>query len=397
MIGRRKLDDTRVEPSLWLSATNPDGNKNEREPISRCQIGIRSMNSITQNSIDKPGPEPDHALDMVGPAMAEVIADLHPILAQVCRYHLGWIGIDGQELSDSERREGKRQRAALVFAAARATGGTAEQVLPGAVSIELFHNATLVHDDIIDNDALRRCRPSVWTVFGRDLAILAGDALVSSAASVLAVEKGEWGQFARQSMSESMARVLGGLALELQLETHPTPNVDDYISMARDKAGALLGQALTLGAAAYSAVPIRTEALNQAGFHLGLALQAANDIDDIWGDSAATGKPAQGDLRRGLRTLPVLIALASETASARTLREQWRSGCHNDRELERISQLIEEAGGRQGAEDFSSNELGLAISCLDQAQLLSPGKEELRSLFHCIIDSTAIGIERKFP
>ena len=132
------------------------------------------------------------ARDLVGPAMESAIARLTPDVRAVAAYHLGFADAAGNPIRSGS---GKALRPALALLSARAAGAQAERGVTAAVAVELVHNFSLLHDDIMDNDTERRHRPTAWTVFGVGAAILAGDALLALAQDLLLEDdtlKGAW-------------------------------------------------------------------------------------------------------------------------------------------------------------------------------------------------------------
>ncbi|WP_279580512.1 polyprenyl synthetase family protein [Fodinicola feengrottensis] len=147
------------------------------------------------------------ARTLTGPALRSVVDRLQPDLALLCGYHFGWSGPHGESLPDGSVPAGKSTRSALLFAAARGVGGSEEIALPGAVAVELVHNWTLLHDDIIDRDTERRGRETAWSVFGSGLAMLAGDALLSAAYTTLAAAR-PVSQHALQLLCDAVDRLI---------------------------------------------------------------------------------------------------------------------------------------------------------------------------------------------
>ncbi|GAA1671673.1 hypothetical protein GCM10009765_21340 [Fodinicola feengrottensis] len=269
-------------------------------------------------------------------------------------------------------------------------------MLPGAVAVELVHNWTLLHDDIVDADPVRRGRPTAWSLFGVNFALLAGDALLAAAYAALRDVAGESRQ-AADLVDETVARLIAGEARELTLADRLEVTVDDYLRVAADKSSSLVQCALGLGAILAGASSSTVHALRAAGNHLGVAWQAANDVEDIWGDLAVTGKKTRGDLRQRLRTLPVLAALGSESPAGRTLAAIWETAQRDDEFLERVSGLIEEAGGKSVAERLSRHHLSLALDHLEQANLTEEARQEIHSLFCLIVTRQSMVIEVIVP
>ncbi|MFE6163247.1 polyprenyl synthetase family protein [Streptomyces sp. NPDC056486] len=323
-------------------------------------------------------PSLEIARTIVWPMVNEQVRALQPDLACVCLHHLG--------LTDVRTGAGtsKLVRASLVMAAAAGLDVPPEHMGIEATAVEMLHNSTLLHDDIIDDDRTRRGRSSAWAAFGVPLAVLAGDAM--QAAGLRMVLDGENRQ--ARSFADAIGLVLAGQAGELTLLMGPTANVAQYELVAVQKTSALLECSLTAAAIRAKSPEATLEALRGAGRHLGIAWQAANDVEDIWGDPAVTGKPARGDLARRNLTLPVLTAAATDGPAAAQLRRLWDRPETASAHLEEMADLIEQAGGRHAAQDRSRHHLGLALDHLDRAELTATSTDELRAMFPLIVHRT---------
>ncbi|MEU4675214.1 polyprenyl synthetase family protein [Amycolatopsis sp. NPDC023774] len=322
-------------------------------------------------------PSLESARSIVWPLLEERVRALQPDLARVCLYHLG--------LTDGGGGSSKLVRAGLMMAAAAGLGLAPQDVGTEATAVELLHNSTLLHDDIIDDDRTRRGQPSAWAAFGVPLAVLAGDAM--QAAGLRLMLEGQDRQ--ARAAADAIGLVLAGQTGELMLGVDPAASVAQFEQVAAQKTSALLECCLTAPAIRTGAPEAILAALRGAGHHLGIAWQAANDLEDIWGDPAVTGKPARGDLKRRNLTLPVLAALATDGPASIGLRRLWERSDTIAEHLDEMACLIEQAGGRQAAQDLSRHHLDRALDCLSQAGLTASGADELRALFRLIVHRTA--------
>lgn len=255
---------------------------------------------------------------------SEIVAALTRTLAgegalfRLLRYPMGLEEPDG---TPGPGIGGKLLRPALVCFSCEALAGEVEKALPLACALELVHNFSLVHDDIQDEDELRRGRPTAWKAFGIAQAINAGDGLlVLALRTALEAEDGlppETVLAAHQALLAATFRMIEGQVLDLSLEGR-NAGVAEYLRMAREKTGALLGCALELGAIAAGKEEPRGR-LRELGETLGLAFQIRDDWIGIWGDPRATGKPVGSDLSRRKRSFPVAFALERDPALAELL------------------------------------------------------------------------------
>src|ERR1700678_1827573 len=214
---------------------------------------------------------------------------------------------------------GKALRPALALLSARAAGVAPERGVSAAVAVELVHNFSLLHDDIMDNDTERRHRPTAWTVFGVGPAILAGDALLALAQDLLLEDGTPQGAWAARCLSAAVQRLIGGQGSDLAFEKRDDVTLAECLDMAGAKTAALMACACSIGAVHLGAPPTLAMALAGFGAHVGLAFQLTDDLLGIWGAPEGTGKPVRADLRARKKSLPVVAALTSGTAAGAEL------------------------------------------------------------------------------
>jgi geranylgeranyl diphosphate synthase type I len=227
------------------------------------------------------------------------------------------------------------------------TGGNGGKATSGAVAVELVHNFSLLHDDVMDRDTTRRHRPTAWSVFGVNSAIRAGDSMSTLAWDVLAGGGHPAAQQGMRMLSTSVQQLLDGQAADMAFEERADVDLLECVRMAEAKTGALLGCACAIGALFGGASPERVGQLRGFGESLGLAFQFVDDLLGIWGDPEVTGKPVHSDLRNRKKSLPVVAALNSGTAAGRELDALY----HSDQplspdDLRRAADLVDLAGGR---------------------------------------------------
>lgn len=330
--------------------------------------------------------------ELVRPALVDAVGRLHPWTGEMAAYALGWADTAGQP--DPGGSEGKGVRQALAVLGAEAVGADGADAVPGAVAVELVHTFSLLHDDIMDADTLRRQRPAVWKAYGTGPAVLTGDALLAQAVAGLAETQGRHTAAAVRLLCRTLNALVSGQAQDLRFEHRPWSGPgavapEQYRSMAEHKTGSLLGCAIALGAVLGGAPDRTVTALDRAGRHLGLAFQAVDDILGIWGDPAVTGKPVHADLRQGKKTYPVLAALAGDGRAARELGALLDSGRRTDGgTAEHIAALVDEAGGRRATREEARRHLDTARRALREAPLRHTAARELDALFTHLLDRT---------
>lgn len=251
---------------------------------------------------------------------------------------------------------GKRIRPLIVLAAARMLGGQAAETraIPLAAAVEVFHTFTLIHDDIMDEDEIRRGVPTVHVLWGVPTAILAGDllhslsykAILDSSRLGLATEAVK---DAIDVLVEAAIRVSRGQGYDMLFEK-TSASYHDYLRMIYLKTGALIEASAKLGAIAAGASRETREALGSYGRLIGVAFQIRDDILGVYGDPKVTGKPRYSDLRRGKKTLLLLYALEKAEGDDKELLERIARGeVLEEGELERAAEIIK----RTGALDYA--------------------------------------------
>jgi geranylgeranyl diphosphate synthase type II len=220
---------------------------------------------------------------------------------------------------------GKRLRPILCIAAAEACGGDFADALPPACAVELMHTYSLVHDDLpaMDDDDLRRGRPTCHKVFGEGMAVLCGDALLTEAFIVLSQTAPTKRYGAREYVSElaltgGSKKLIGGQVLDLEGEGKKLTK-KDLIRIHEAKTAALLTASLRLGAMTANAKPEKLEAVTDFGYHLGLAFQVVDDILDVTQSTEVLGKTAGKDEKVEKATYPSVIGLDASRKEAAKL------------------------------------------------------------------------------
>ncbi|MFR9775697.1 polyprenyl synthetase family protein [Micromonospora sp. MS34] len=300
----------------------------------------------------------------VEPGIRALLDRLDPGNRLVAGYQLGYWDADG---SPADCR-GKGLRPTLALLSAGAAGATPEAGVPAAAAVELAHNFSLLHDDVMDGDTERRHRPTAWTVFGVGAAILAGDALIGLAHEALAEAPG--GGPAAHRLALDVRALVAGQAADLSFERRDDVTLGECLQMAGDKTAALLACSCALGAILCEGSPALVDGLSRFGWHLGLAFQLVDDLLGIWGDPQRTGKPVGSDLRARKRSIPVVRAVTSGDPNGRKLAELYRSPEPlTDDEVARASALIEATGAREGTERQAGQEVERARDELDALDL----------------------------
>ncbi|MFE1955145.1 family 2 encapsulin nanocompartment cargo protein polyprenyl transferase [Streptomyces sp. NPDC059524] len=343
------------------------------------------MTQTTEPPVTTESAEPTalaQARTSVDPELRRAVDALPASIRRVARHHFGWEHADGTPATGNA---GKAVRPALVLAAARALGGEPGQAVRAAAAVELTHNFTLLHDDVIDRDATRRHRPTAWTVFGDADAILTGDALQAQAQLLLAEDPHPAAPAAVARLAACVVELCAGQVADVALEGRDPREVTlpETLAMAEAKTGALLGCACALGGLYAGADAAQVVALDAFGRAAGLAFQLIDDVIGIWGDPARTGKPAGADLAVRKKSLPVVAALASGGPAADELAALYGPpgpGKEGPAELEAIALAVERAGGRDWAQAQAADQMARAVDELARAVPVPQSADGLLSL-----------------
>ncbi len=271
--------------------------------------------------------------------------------AGMLRYQMGWVAAD---FSPKTLRAGKKLRPLLCILSCSSAGGAWRRAVPAAAAVEILHNYTLIHDDIIDRSPTRRGRPVHWTLWGSGLAINAGDAMHSLAyralSGLLRSADAAVAAAALRALGDASIEVTRGQHLDIRFEQVESVSVDEYTDMISGKTAALLSVSCELGALASGPGSVLAERFARFGRALGLAFQVTDDILGIWGAEADTGKSTESDIAMRKKTLPVIYGLSRSPA----LVEHYRSAAADDFVPKAVA-LLDAAGARDYCEAVAAD------------------------------------------
>ena len=218
---------------------------------------------------------------------------------------------------------GKRIRPVLVLMACEAVGGDIEKALMPAVGLEMYHNFTLLHDDVMDKADIRRGKPTVHVKWDDNTAILSGDAMLTMATQLIARADAAVMPQVMELFNRTAMEIYEGQQYDMDFESRGDVTVEEYIAMIRLKTSVLLGCACKMGALIGGADEATAQRFYEIGENLGLAFQLQDDMLDVWGDEATFGKAIGGDIMNNKKTFLLINACQRATDDNRIELALW--------------------------------------------------------------------------
>ena len=232
---------------------------------------------------------------------------------------------------------GKRIRPLLVLASCQMFGGDISDAINPAIGIELFHNFTLLHDDIMDKAPLRRGKETVYKKWNSNVAILAGDTMFAIANKYMLRTQPQAISEVVELFNQTAIEVCEGQQYDMDYEKQQSVSIPDYIEMIRLKTAVLLAASLKTGAIIAGAAAVDCEYVYQFGINIGLAFQIKDDLLDVYGDQVKFGKVSGGDIIAGKKTYLYLKALESAGSQTAYFRELYAA--HNIASAEKVMKV----------------------------------------------------------
>jgi len=277
---------------------------------------------------------------------------------------------------------GKRLRPVLLLLGYNLYQKHISNALPAAVGIEVFHNFTLLHDDIMDKAAVRRNRPTVHVQFDENSAILSGDAMAFQAYKYFLECKSERLSDAIALFTKTAIEVCEGQQYDMDFENRLDVSEAEYLEMIRLKTAVLLACSLKAGALLANASDKQAAQLYAFGENLGLAFQLQDDLLDTFGDQRTFGKKIGGDILANKKTFLLINALlkASDDKKQQLLSWMAKSSFNSEEKIAAVTAIYEETGVKQMAEHKVEAYFGKAMQILADLELEEPVKQPIRAL-----------------
>jgi geranylgeranyl diphosphate synthase type II len=275
---------------------------------------------------------------------------------------------------------GKRMRPALLLMACDLFGGDVEAALSPALAIEVFHNFTLMHDDIMDNAPIRRGRATVHEKWDRNVAILSGDVMLIEGYKLMMQVRNNILRQVLDIFNDTAVGVCEGQQLDMTFETSNNISISEYINMIRLKTAVVLGGALKIGALIGEAEQKDADLLSEFGVNLGIAFQLQDDILDVYGDPLKFVKQVGGDIISNKKTYLLIKALELVEGPEAEELNNWLTATQFDT-AEKVATVTEIYNGinvRQYAENEMQVYTEKAFKALEQINLPEENKQYLR-------------------
>lgn len=269
---------------------------------------------------------------------------------------------------------GKRVRPVLVLMACDALGGEEDVALDAALGVEMFHNFTLLHDDVMDNADVRRGKPTVHRRWNSNTAILSGDTMLTLATQFIA----RTGNKAVMDLFNKTAiEIYEGQQWDMDFEDRNDVTVDEYINMIRLKTSVLLGCALKTGALLADGTEEDCDTLYEAGVNMGLAFQLQDDLLDVWGDPKTFGKEIGGDIMNNKKTFLLINAMQLATGDDADELRHWLNDPYTTRDdkVPAVTALYERLGVRQLAQDAIAEYNARAVESFNRVKISDEDKQ----------------------
>ena len=276
---------------------------------------------------------------------------------------------------------GKRVRPQLAMIASQLFGGKDEEVLPAALALEVFHNFTLLHDDVMDKADVRRGRPTVHVKWNENTAILSGDQMLIEAYKLLSGVPADKLPKVLQLFNKMATEICEGQQYDVDFENQEHVTIDEYLKMIRLKTAVLLATALKIGSYIAGTSIEQQDMLYEFGINIGLAFQIQDDILDVWGNPETFGKAVGGDISCNKKTFVALTAMQLADYATRQELKQWFSQTlkDNTEKIAAVKALYKQVGTRAHCEEAVERYTTQALYLLNQLPQ-NQATEQLRKL-----------------
>ncbi len=275
---------------------------------------------------------------------------------------------------------GKRVRPALALMSYNLYKEDVERVIPIALAIEVFHNFTLLHDDLMDRAGMRRGKPTVHIKWNDNTAVLSGDAMLIEAYKEIAKTEPEQLPRVLDLFSETATEICCGQQYDMEFEQRLDVTIPEYLEMIRLKTAVLLGCALKEGAIVAGASDADADNLYDFGINVGLGFQLRDDLLDVYGNSESFGKKIGGDILCNKKTFLLITALTEPLTRKELLTWIDKTDFEENKKIEAVTKIYDKLDLKTKSENLISEYYEKAVGCLDKVSISDDRKTELHKL-----------------
>lgn len=279
---------------------------------------------------------------------------------------------------------GKRIRPVLTLMSADAFGDKSSEALNPALGIEMFHNFTLLHDDVMDKSDMRRGRLTVHKKYNENIAILSGDTMLTLATQNIAKVDDSLLRIILDTFNDMALKVYEGQQLDMDFENESNIALSDYLEMIQKKTGALLGACAKIGALIGGASEKDAEKMYEFGMQTGVAFQIQDDWLDTFGDSTSFGKNIGGDINNEKKTFLYVSALQHDSQTTTALRDAFKIPA-GDVRVKAVTRIYEKLGINESAKKEVNHYSSLALKAINSTSLPDDKKEIFRKFAEKLI------------
>ena len=313
-------------------------------------------------------------------------------IVEIFEHHLAMINMPDEPqrlyvpIRYSLAEGGKRMRPVLAMLAYNIYADDVQRVLPAATAVEIFHNFTLLHDDIMDNAMVRRGRPSVFARWGSNVAILSGDVMMIEAYRHLQGVESKFLPEVFERFNAMAAQVCEGQQYDMDFETQPKVAVAEYMNMIELKTAALLSGSVVIGATIAGASEDDLHKLYKFATEVGIAFQLQDDLLDSYGDEQL-GKKIGGDILEGKKTYLMIISLSHATEEQREVLRttHLRTDIDDAEKISTVKAIYDAIGAKAMTEQQISVRISRALAILDTLDVPKERTEYMRSYVESLV------------
>jgi geranylgeranyl diphosphate synthase, type II len=283
---------------------------------------------------------------------------------------------------------GKRMRPLMTLMATTLFTDDWQKAVRPASAVEVFHNFTLMHDDIMDKAPIRRGKPTVHEKWNDNIAILSGDVMLVQAYELLLDVEDAQFKKALKRFNRTAAEVCEGQQLDMNFESRATVSEGEYLEMIKLKTSVLLGFALELGGIIGGANDESCELLYEIGINIGLGFQLKDDLLDVYGDPEKFGKQVGGDIISNKKTFMLIEAIEKASGETKTALDNWLNikSFDNAEKVKAVTEIYDSLGIKQSAEERINAYFDKGLEALTRLKVNEERKTELMDLFKVLID-----------